>query len=82
MNVFYNNTKRNIYIFVPDSVLHLLHFLCSPIIFFSLILDFIKLLCSHDFSRVTFATELSTNIVYKSSFVIDYNYISIFFSLD
>ncbi len=44
---------------------------------FSLILDFIKLLCIHDFSRVTFATELSTNLVYKSIFVIDYNYISI-----
>ncbi len=26
---------------------------------------------------VTFATELSTNLVYKSIFVIDYNYISI-----
>ncbi len=44
---------------------------------FSLILDFIKLLCIHDFSRVTFATELSTNLVYKSIFVTDYNYISI-----
>ncbi len=32
--------------------------------FFSLILDLIKL-CTHDFSRVTFATELSTNLVYK-----------------
>ncbi len=32
-----------------------------------------------DFSRVTFATELSTNLVYKSIFVIYYNYISINF---
>ncbi len=29
------------------------------------------------FYRVTFATELSTNVVYKSMFVIDYNYIFI-----
>ncbi len=36
-----------------------------------------SLLCTHNFSRVTFATELSTNLVYKSIFVIDYNYISI-----
>ncbi len=36
-----------------------------------------KLLCTHDFSRVIFATELSTNLVYKSIFVIDYNYMSI-----
>ncbi len=43
---------------------------------FSLILDFIKL-CAHDFSRVTFATELSTYLVYKSIFVIDYYYIFI-----
>ncbi len=43
---------------------------------FPLILDFIKL-CTHDFSRVTFATELSTNLVYNSIFVIDYNYICI-----
>ncbi len=39
-----------------------------------LILDFYK---THDFSRVTFATELSTNLVYNSIFVIDYNYICI-----
>ncbi len=41
-----------------------------------LILDFIKL-CSHDFSRVTFATELYTNLVYNSIFVIDYNHVCI-----
>ncbi len=43
---------------------------------FSIILDLIKL-CAHDFSRVTFATELSTYLVYKSIFVIDYYYIFI-----
>ncbi len=29
---------------------------------------------THDFSIVTFASELSTNLVYKSIFVIDNNY--------
>ncbi len=62
------------YILLPNSVLHLFTFLCSQIyVFFPQILDFIKLLCTHDFSRVTFATELSTNLVHKSIFVIDYN---------
>ncbi len=62
----------NIY-FLPDLVLHLFTFLCSPKHFFALMFDFIKLLWTHDFSRVTFATELSTNlVVYKSVFVIDY----------
>ncbi len=45
--------------------------------FVSQILDLMKLLCTHDFSRVIFATELSTNLVYKSIFVIDYYYIFI-----
>ncbi len=54
-------------------VLHLFSFICSPInVFLLFILDFIKL-CTHDFSRVTFATELSPYLVYKSIFVIDYN---------
>ncbi len=35
--------KRAI-IFLPDLVLHLFTFICSPII-----LDFFKLLCTHDF---------------------------------
>ncbi len=43
---------------------------------FALILDFIKL-CTHDFFWVTFATVLSTNLVYKSIFVIDYYYMFI-----
>ncbi len=36
-------------------------------------LDFIKL-CTHDFSRITFAAKLSTNLVYNSIFVIDYEW--------
>ncbi len=71
MNVFYNEQyKEQYYFFLPDSVLHLFTFLYYPIIFFPLILDFIKLLCTHDFSRVTFATELSINLVYKIIFFI------------
>ncbi len=77
MNVFYYSTKSNIIFFLPDLVLHLITFICSPIFYFPHILDFIQLFCTHDFSRVTFATELSTNLVYKSILVIDYNYISI-----
>ncbi len=76
MNIFYNNKKEQYIYFLPDLVLHLLTFLCYPIIHFSVILDLIKL-CTHDFSRVTFTTELSTNIVYQIIFVIVYNYISI-----
>ncbi len=70
MNVFYNNTIYFITKFSPT----LIHFSLFPnMFFFPQILDFIKLLCTHDFSRVTFATELSTNLVHKSIFVIDYN---------
>jgi len=32
---------------------------------------FIKLLCTHDLSRITFAAELSTNLVYNSFFFFD-----------
>ncbi len=74
--MYFITIQRAIYHFLPDLVLHLITFLCSPINSFSQILDFIKL-CTHDFSRVNFATELSINLVYKSIFVIDYNYISI-----
>ncbi len=35
---------------------------------FYLSLGFIKLLCTHDFSRVSFAAELSTTLVYNSVF--------------
>ncbi len=55
----------------------LIHFslFCNNV--FALILDFVNLLHTLDFSRVNFATELSTNLVYISIFVIDFNYISI-----
>ncbi len=64
MKVFYN-TK--FYTRFSPTVIYL----------YSQILDFIQLLCTRDFSKVTFATELSTKLVYKSIFVIDYNYIFI-----
>ncbi len=38
-------------------------------------LGFIKILCTHDFSRVYFAAELTSKLVYKSVFVKDYDYI-------
>ncbi len=41
----------------------------------NLSLGFIKLLCTHDFSRVSFAAELSTSLVYNSVFVKDYIYV-------
>ncbi len=47
--------------------------------FFPLKVFFYLLLCTHDLSRVNLATELSTNLVYNSIFVIDYNYIYFFF---
>ncbi len=76
--VYFTTVQRAMYNFIFTRFSPtLIHFLCSPIIVFAQILDFIKLLCSHDFSRVTFATELSTNLVYKSISVIDYIYISI-----
>ncbi len=45
----------------------------------NLSLGFIKLLCTHDFSRVYFAAELSTTIFYNSVFVKYYDYIYILF---
>ncbi len=75
--MYFTTIQRAIYHFLPDLFLHLFTFLCPPIFFHPLILDFIKLLCTHDFYSLTFATELSTNLVYKSIFVTDYNYISI-----
>ncbi len=36
---------------------------------------FIKLMCNHDFSRVSFAAELSTKLVYNSVFVKGFDYI-------
>ncbi len=62
--MYFTTIQRAIYHFLPDLVLHLFTFLCSPIIILSQMLDFIILLCTHDFSRVTFATELSTKLFY------------------
>ncbi len=75
--MYFTTIQRAIYNFLPDLVQHIHFSLLISLQMRSLILDFIKLLCTHDFSRVTFSTELSTNLVYKSIFVIDYNYISI-----
>ncbi len=66
---------------LPDLVLYLFTFICSPLnnlfiqikSYFTKCLDFIKL-CTHDFSSVTFA-KLSTNLVYNSIFVLHYDYI-------
>ncbi len=75
--MYFTTIQRAIYILLLDLVLHLFTFLCSPINFLPHILDFMKLLCTHDFSSVNFATELPTNVVYKDIFVIDYNYLFI-----
>ncbi len=45
----------------------------------NLSLGFIKILCTHDFSRVSFAAELSTTRFYNSVFVKYYDYIYILF---
>ncbi len=74
--MYFTTIQREIYIFVTRFSYTLMFFSLFPNNFFPLILDFIKL-CTHDFSRVSFATELSINLVYKSIFVIDCNYMSI-----
>ncbi len=56
---------------LPDLVVHLFTFICKY--------GFIKLLCTHDFSRVSFAADLSTTLVYNSVFVKDYDFIYMFF---
>ncbi len=43
-------------------------------------LGFIKIMCTHDFSRVYFAAELTSKLVYKSVFVKDYAYIYFLYS--
>ncbi len=43
-------------------------------------LGFIKIMCTHDFSRVYFAAELTSKLVYKSVFVKDYDYIYFLYS--
>ncbi len=60
---------------LADLVVHLFTFICNK----NVSLGFIKLLCTHDFSRVSFAAELSTKLVYNTIFVKDYDYI--FFNL-
>ncbi len=37
-------------------------------------------MCTHDFSRVYFAAELTSKLVYKSVFVKDYDYIYFLYS--
>ncbi len=72
MNVFYN-TKSNVTV-SPDLVVHLFTFIWKK----NLSLGFIKLFCTHDFSGVSFAAELSTTIVYNSVFVKYYDFIYIY----
>ncbi len=66
---------------LPNLVQHLFTVSQYLFIFFTKSLEFFLLLCTRDFSRVHFATELSTNLIYNSIFVIDYIYIYIYFHL-
>ncbi len=66
MNVFYN-TKSNVTFNQISSYTYSLLFVNKNVS-----LGFIQLLCTHDFSRVSFAAELSTKLVYNSVFVKDY----------
>ncbi len=59
---------------LPDLVLHIHFYLFPTKCYFTKCLDFIKL-CTHDFSRITFAAKLSTNLVYNIIFVIDYKWV-------
>ncbi len=72
--MYFTTIQRAIYIFTRFSP-SLIHFSLFPNKKKSTNFRFYKIIMH--FSRVTFATELSTNLVYKSIFVIDYNYISI-----
>ncbi len=64
---------------LPDVVLYIFTFICSPLNnVISLRLHFIKL-CTRDFSRITFAAKLSTNLVYNSIFVIVYDIFDIIY---
>ncbi len=74
--MYFTTIQRAIYNYFTRCSPTRIHFSLFPNNF-SLILDFIKLLYTHNLSWVTFATELSTNLVYKSIFVIDYYYIFI-----
>ncbi len=79
MNVFYN-TKSNVFATIDQIYLYtyLLLFVNKNVS-----LGFIKLLCTRDFSRVFFAAELSTKLVYNSVFVKYYLFLTcyIFFIL-
>ncbi len=81
--MYFTTIQRAIYKKITRFSPTLIHFSLFPNNLFSQIFDFIKLLCTRDFSRVAFATELPTNLVYKSIFVIDYNYkfIQFFFTV-
>ncbi len=71
--MYFTAIQRVMYI-ILHLVLHLFKFICSQIkvLFFLQILDLLN--CALlIFFRVTFATKLSTNVVYISIFVIDYN---------
>ncbi len=59
---------------LPDLVIHLSLLIVNK----NVSLGFIQILCTHDFSRVSFAAELSTKLVYNSVFVKDYDYIFIY----
>ncbi len=72
--MYFTTMQRAMCNILPDLVLHIFTFICSPLnSYFTKCLDFIKL-CTHDFSRITFAAKLSTNLVYNSIFVIDYEW--------
>ncbi len=64
----FTTIQRAMYIFFTIFSPTLIHFSLFPNKKKSLILDFIKLVCTDDFSIETFASELSTNLVYKSIF--------------
>ncbi len=65
--MYFTTIQRAMCNILPDLVLHIFTFICSPLNnVISQCLDFIKL-CTHDFSRITFAAKLSTNRVYNST---------------
>ncbi len=71
--MYFTTMQRAMCNILPGLVLHIFTFICSTKCYFTKCLDFIKL-CTHDFSRITFAAKLSTNLVYNSIFVIDYEW--------
>ncbi len=69
--MYFTTMQRAMCNILPDLVLHIFTFICSPLNNVISLFHFIKL-CIYDFSRITFAAKLSTNLVYNSIFVIDY----------